>query len=162
MINAFDEIGNAEDRAVALEILTKGAHDLPSALRIIVTSRFELDVQTAFRSPEAVGMDYLLMEDIPTSLTVRDIFAYVNDALGDVRGLTKGDLDQLANAARDSFQWASTAYRYICDDVDRATELPEGRLTPFLDGNKGLDELYSQVLNEFFFFFFLGGGGICC
>ena len=47
VIDAFDEIGNADDRADVLEILTERAHELPNGLRIIVTSRFEQDVQTA-------------------------------------------------------------------------------------------------------------------
>ena len=148
VIDAFDEIGNADDRADALEILTERAHELPNGLRIIVTSRFEPDVQTALRSREAVGVDYLLMEDIPTGLTVRDISVYVHDAL---KNQELGDLNRLANAAGDSFQWASTACRYICGNVDRqGTELPRERLALFLHGNKGLDELYSRILDEHF------------
>ena len=149
VIDAFDEIGNADDRADALEILTERAHELPNGLRIIVTSRFEQDVQTALRSPEAVGVDYLLMQDIPTSLTVRDISVYVHDALKNVKGL--GNLNRLANAAGDSFQWASTACRYIGGKVDRqGTQLPRERLALFVNGNKGLDELYSRILDEHF------------
>jgi len=151
VIDAFDEIGNADDRADALEILTERAHELPNGLRIIVTSRFEQDVQRALRSREAVGVDYLLMEDIPTGLTVRDISVYVHNALRDVEGLEPGDLNRLANAAGDSFQWASTACRYIGGNVDRqGTELPRERLALFLNGNKGLDELYSRILDEHF------------
>src|SRR3984885_14517273 len=116
VIDAFDEIGNADDRADVLEILTERAHELPNGLRIIVTSRFEQDVQTALRSREAVGVDYLLMEGIPNSLTARDISVYVHDAL---KNQELGDLNQLANAAGDSFQWVSTACRYIGGTVDR-------------------------------------------
>ena len=47
MIDAFDEIGSAQDREDALEILTKRAHELPDGLRIVVTSRFEQDIQDA-------------------------------------------------------------------------------------------------------------------
>ena len=152
VIDAFDEIGGVQDRADALEILTKRAHELPDGLRIVVTSRFEQDIQKALQSPEAIGVDYLLMEDIPTSLTVRDISVYVRNALRDVGGLETGDFCQLAEAAGDSFQWASTACRYICgDDVDRqGAELPRERLALFLTGNKGLDELYSRILDEHF------------
>jgi len=151
VIDAFDEIGNADDRADALEILTERAHELPNGLRIIVTSRFEQDVQTALRSPEAVGADYLLMQDIPTSLTVRDISVYVHDTLQNVNGLELGNLNRLANAAGDSFQWASTACRYIGGKVDRqGTQLPRERLALFLNGNKGLDELYFRILDEHF------------
>jgi hypothetical protein len=113
VIDAFDEIGSAQDREDALEILTKRAHELPDGLRIVVTSRFERDIQDALQLPEAAGVDYMLMEDIPTDLTVRDIAVYVQDALKSVKGLTSAQLAELAKAAGDSFQWASTACRYI-------------------------------------------------
>ena len=151
VIDAFDEIGSVQDRADALEILTNRAHELPDGLRIVVTSRFERDIQTALRTPEAVGVDYLLMEDIPADLTVRDISFYVRDALRDVEDLEPADLDKLAQASGESFQWASTACRYIRDDSDgQGTKLPGERLALFLAGNQGLDELYSRILDEHF------------
>ena len=118
MIDAFDEIGGAQDRAEALEILSKLAHELPHGLRIVVTSRFEGDIQMALRSPEAVGVDYMLMEGICGDLTIRDISLYVHDALGDVEELEPEDLNNLAMAAGDSFQWVSTACRYIRSSDD--------------------------------------------
>ena len=82
---------------------------------------------------------------------MRDISIYVHDALKDVEDLEPGDLDQLAEAAHVSFQWASTACRYICGDLDRqGTELPRERLALFLAGNRGLDELYTRILDEHF------------
>ncbi len=111
VIDAFDEIGGVEDRADALEILTKQAHKLPDGLRVVVTSRFEKDIQEALQSPKAVDADYMLMEDIPTGLTARDISLYVHDVLGDVKDLEPADLNRVATAAGDSFQWASTARR---------------------------------------------------
>ena len=95
VIDAFDEIGSAEDRADALEILTKRAHELPDGLRIVVTSRFERDIQKALQSPRAVGVDYMLMEDIPSSLTMRDISVYVRDALEDIEGLNLAQSNDL-------------------------------------------------------------------
>ena len=50
VIDAFDEIGSIEDREVALDILTRHAHELPPGLRIVVTSRFESDIQHALQS----------------------------------------------------------------------------------------------------------------
>jgi hypothetical protein len=44
VIDAFDEIGSAQDGADALEILTRRAHELPDGLRIVVTSRVEREV----------------------------------------------------------------------------------------------------------------------
>ncbi len=151
VIDAFDEIGSAQDRKDALEILTKRAHELPGGLRIVVTSRFERDVQDALQLPEAAGVDYMLMEDIPTYLTVRDIAVYVRDALEGVKGLTLAQLVELAKAAGDSFQWASAACRYIHDDNDgQGAQLPRERLPLFLAGNQGLDELYARIMDEHF------------
>ena len=146
MIDAFDEIGSAEDRKDALEILTKRAHELPDGLRIVVTSRFERDIQDALQLPEAAGVGYMLMEDIRNDLTVRDIAVYVQDALKSVEGLTSAQLAELATAAGDSFQWASTACRYIHDDNDgQGAQLPPKRL---FAGNQRLDELYARILDE--------------
>ena len=151
VIDAFDEIGSVRDREDALEILTKRAHELPDGLRIVVTSRFERDIQDALQLPEAVGVAYMLMEDIPTHLTMRDISAYVQDALKTVKGLTSAQLAELAQAAGDSFQWASTACRYICDGKKgQGAKLPRERLSLFLDGNQGLDKLYVRILDEHF------------
>jgi hypothetical protein len=150
VIDAFDEIGSVQDRVDALEILTKRAHELPDGLRIVVTSRFERDIQKALQTPDAVGVDYVLMEDIPTDLTARDISVYVRDALRDIEGLNFAQLAEIAKAAGDSFQWASTACRYICDDNDGQGDLPRERLALFMVGNRGLDDLYTRILNEHF------------
>ena len=153
VIDAFDEIGSVRDREDALEILTKRAHELPDGLRIVVTSRFERDIQDALQLPEAAGVAYMLMEDIPKDLTVQDIAVYVQDALKSVKGLTSAQLAELAKAAGDSFQWASTACRYIRDDNEgQGAQLPRERLPLFLggNGNQGLDELYARILNENF------------
>ena len=150
VIDAFDEIGSVQDRADALEILTKRAHEFPDGLRIVVTSRFERDIQKALQSPDAVGVDHMLMEEIPSALTTRDISTYVHDALKNVEGLSSAQLHELATAAGNSFQWASTACRYICDDDGGWGNLPRERLALFLVGNHGLDELYTQILDERF------------
>ena len=151
IIDAFDEIGSAQDREDALEILTKRAHELPGGLRIVVTSRFERDIRDALQLPDAAGAEYMLMEDIPTDLTVRDTAVYVQDALKGVKGLTSAQLAELAMAAGDSFLWASTACRYIRDGNDeQGVQLPRERLPLFLGGNRGLDELYARILNEHF------------
>ena len=151
VIDAFDEIGSVGDRAVALDILSRHAHELPPGLRIVVTSRFEDDIQEALQSPKAVGVDFMLMEDIPTDLTARDISFYVYDELGDVRDLEPADLNKLAMIAGNSFQWASTACRYIRNNRDRrGMQGPRDRLPLFLASNQGLNELYTRILDEHF------------
>jgi hypothetical protein len=68
-VMVIDAIGSVHERVDALEILTKRAHELPDGLRIVVTSRFERDIQETLQSPEAVGVDCML-GDIPASLTL--------------------------------------------------------------------------------------------
>ena len=151
VIDAFDEIGSVEDRMVALDILSRRAHELPPGLRIVVTSRFEDDIQEALQSPKAVGVDYILMEHIPAPLTKRDITRYVHHVLGDTRGLGAADFDKLAMAAGESFQWASTACRYIRNNRNgRGTQRPRDRLPLVLASNQDLDKLYMQILDEHF------------
>ena len=151
VIDAFDEIGSVEDRAEVLDILSRHAHELPPGLRIVVTSRFEHDIQAALQSPKAMDTDYMLMEDIPTNLTARDISLYVHNMMDDVEGLELADLNKLATAAGTSFQWASTACRYIRNNHDgRGTRGPQHRLPLFLSSNQGLDELYTRILEEHF------------
>ena len=151
VIDAFDEIGSVGDRAEALDILSKRAHELPPGLRIVVTSRFEQDIQKALQSPKAVNADYMLMDDIPNHLTARDISLYVHATMDEVEGLEPEDLNKLATAAGTSFQWASTACRYICNDHDgRGTRGPRHRLPLFLTSNQGLDKLYTRILDKHF------------
>ena len=153
VIDAFDDIGAVEDRADALEVLTKQAHELLDGLCVVVTSRFEKDIQEALQSPKVMDIDYMLMENIPTDLTARDISLYVHDALGDVQDLEPTDLNRVATAAGDSFQWASTACWYVCSSDDgrgARVQGPRARLPLFLASNQGLDELYIRILEEHF------------
>jgi hypothetical protein len=48
LLDALDECGSAEDRRVLRDILATESIQLPSFVRIIVTSRAEHDIRAAF------------------------------------------------------------------------------------------------------------------
>jgi Cdc6-like AAA superfamily ATPase len=48
VLDAFDECGNAESRAVLVALLAAESARLPAFIRILVTSRAEKDIKTAF------------------------------------------------------------------------------------------------------------------
>lgn len=156
IIDAFDECGNTGSRREILNILTHRAHELPPGIRILVTSRYEADIQHALES-QPKNMRLLQMEHIPKESTERDIKAYIDDALRPVPSLRSEEyipkLAQLALASQQSFQWASVACSFIKDDDDGDAALtPRLRLKQVLQSNEGLDPLYRMILDRYFGF----------
>lgn len=154
IIDAFDECGNIGSRAELLSILTRRAREIPPGIRILVTSRYEPDVQDALAS-HSNNMCLLKMEEIPKDSTYRDIYAYVHEELKDARGVDAKEfvpqLAKLATAAEESFQWASTACLFIrTEDDGDGVFGPEERLSQVLRSNQGLDNLYRTVLDRHF------------
>lgn len=154
IIDAFDESGNMQVRRDILGILTKRAHDFPSGLRFIITSRFESDVQESLSSlPTNTYVDLLLLDNIPPHLTARDIQVFIDRELGtdaSVSGLL-WEKEQLARNAEQSFQWASAACRFILkgDEGDAGLSARE-RLQQLLKSDGTLDKLYTTILDRHF------------
>jgi hypothetical protein len=149
-IDAFDESGDVTARADALAILTKRASEFPPGLRVVVTSRYEHDIQDALQSPLPPGVDIMLVDDIPTYQTSRDIEMYVHNELGNVNGLREKYQTQLRDLIRmagTSFQWAATACRFIRRDR-KAGVSPQDRISTVLRSDEGLYALYSTVMTE--------------
>lgn len=152
VIDAFDESGGVEDRSKLLSILTHRMKDLPSGFRVVVTSRFERDVQVAFETP-GDGVDLLRLETVPSPLTSRDIEIFVYKTLDSNKGLVhlNAEKGRLALNAEDSFQWASTACRFILIDTDDNSGLNPGeRLQQLLSSHPTLDALYATILDRNF------------
>ena len=149
VIDAFDEIGDAAERAQVLFILTERANDLPTGLRILVTSRFEPDIQDALQ-PLRAQVNCIQMDDIPKEDTSRDIQTYVEKKLK-VDNRKPHDVDQLVQAAGTSFQWASTACLYINDRNDGDGTLSRrDRFEAVINSGDGLDNLYTRILDQHF------------
>lgn len=162
LIDAFDESAGRDlrnwNRQQALKVLTTEAHVIPAGLRIIVTSRPDCDVLEAIRPtdgrPPPKGVDLLFLDDdsVPSHLTQYDIRAYVKRELSEVVGLSLGEdgaeAEELSRKAGTSFQWASTACKYI--QGSRAGEDPMPRLAAILKTGADLDTLYKTVLSAHF------------
>lgn len=147
-IDAFDESGDVKARAELLSILTQRAAELPAGLRFVITSRFEPDVQRALETISP-GVKLVLMDDIPTSLSTRDITAFVRAELGGIEELEShaSNIEKLAQMAATSFQWASTACRFIKDD-DFVGYRPQDQLQTVLNSGQGLDQLYDTIMRQ--------------
>lgn len=151
-IDAFDESGSFEERRQLLHILTERASELPSGLRIVITSRYERDVQDALESP-LPGVDVMRMQDVAETLTIRDIDKYVKASLWEVKQLRAekyhSSLDQLVGKAGTSFQWAATACRFIKSENSGGVD-PREQLENVLKSDHGLDALYTTIMAHYF------------
>jgi hypothetical protein len=154
-IDAFDESGNERDRAEALAILTKHASKFPRGLRVVVTSRYERDIQDAVRNarqsqvPPAV--EIMHVDNIPADQTSRDIATYIRTELDNVDEFGGEEYQEyekqrgeLIKKAGTSFQWAATACRFICDYYGGVN--PWKRLRKMLDADKELYGLYDTIM----------------
>jgi hypothetical protein len=150
-INAFDESGDVAAHANALAILTKQASELPAGIRVIVTSRYECDIQDALQFPLPPGVDVRLMDDIPTHQTSRDIAKYIHNELCNVDELQESEyqtrLSAVIRRAVTSFQWAATACRFICGNSNAGTD-PRDQIRAVLQADEGLYGLHSTVMKE--------------
>lgn len=148
IIDAFDECGKPADRQNLLSLLTERAHEVPDGMRIIVTSRFEPDIQGALKETakaQLKGVQLLLLENVPDAFTLRDVDLYMRDKLrGD---LHPDQLEQLIAKAGQSFQWASTACRLITDKFDGDAATVDTRVHRLLESDEGLDALYREILD---------------
>ncbi|KAG2342057.1 hypothetical protein BDR05DRAFT_424914 [Suillus weaverae] len=154
VIDALDECGHVGDREDLLSILALESVKLPPTLRIVVTSRTELDIQEALEARKNICSTPI---DINSPVNDKDIHLYLYDRLQNIRSKNKylslpqewpgpNAIDALAARARGLFIWAFTACRYV-DGQD-----PEGRLADLLrtdvcsNAESALDLIYSTAL----------------
>ncbi|KAF8294119.1 WD40 repeat-like protein [Clavulina sp. PMI_390] len=159
IIDALDESGGAAECERILKSLVDVAQDLPSTVRIFITTRPESHiqqvVQTALQQP---NISELFMDKLPNQSTKDDIYQYLKHMLDKPHLSLKSDqLAMLCEKAQLSFQWASTACRYIMDQEDRnQVVLPYKRLTHVLSSSETADsqltlyKLYATVMDSQF------------
>jgi hypothetical protein len=138
-INAFDESGDIMAHTDMLAILTKQAPEFPLGLRVIVTSRYEQDIQDALR-PLRPRVDIMLVENIQADQTACDIEMYMHNELHNVYDLGEkyqNPLRDLTQMAGTSFQWAATTCHFIFWDR-KAGMGPQDRIATVLHSNEGL------------------------
>jgi len=157
ILDALDECGTAGERNDLLEILAQESTKLPSAIRVIVTSRDDFGICQAFESQRHVLMHEL---DITSDANSSDVLSYFYHRLTMIRAQNRylglpsdwpGPLRTalLAKMACGLFVWASTASAFIEDGYD-----PEERLHRVLQSHKAsesesaLDALYATALQS--------------
>lgn len=153
VLDALDECGTADEREALLTVLTEDFIDIPLVLRIIITSRAELDIFNAFEYVFAYELD------ITSQRNSDDILSYFRHRMALIwtkrRHLRLGTdwpgndiVQQLVQRASGLFVWASTASKFI-DGHD-----PRRRLDIILSGDTAsgaeaaLDALYKTAMDS--------------
>jgi hypothetical protein len=154
VIDALDESGDQKSRRSLLSVLGNEAAELPSNLRLLVTSRTEEDILDAL-----LGKKHVLLKSIkeidPNSAD-NDIFIFVQDQLGHILALehkwpNKDWCRLLVEKSEGHFQWASTACRFVKGDGKYGRD-PVMQLERLLVGNHliGLRDIYLAILKQAF------------
>lgn len=153
VLDAMDECGNPDSRETLLEVLAEMWGQLPSSVRLFITSRNENDIRAAFEDQEHVHVLELMTDTLSNS---GDISAYLRSRLSRVRQKSKGlrnqswptedDIRMLTVRASGLFVWASTASKFINGFNPRARmdTLLKGRGDS--DPQRALDQLYQTAL----------------
>jgi hypothetical protein len=154
ILDAFDECGNAECRAVLMALLAKESTRLPAFIRFLITSRAENDIRTALMAQPHVIVHEI---DISSERNCEDILSFVRNQMAAIRAKSpphqmapdwpgETALQAMAERASGLFVWASTACRFI--DAHH----PQRRLDILLRGDVNakpelaLDALYTTAL----------------
>ncbi len=153
VIDALDESGDVTGGYGLHKFLAKNLSRLPSNFRVLITSRPEDVIESAFVGAQSVRIKY--MDDLELAAkTHDDILTFLrtmllSDELNHYRAA-------LATKAEGLFQWAAVACGYILDppeffDFSRIKCI-EHLLKPAADHHRPdpLDELYGEVLKGYF------------
>ena len=156
IIDALDESGDATDKNGLHAFLAKRLAELPSNVRILITSRPDVGITRSF--PETTEtFQILYMDDSEhAAKTDNDIRFYLEEKLAPDTFKEYGD--QLAKKAEGLFQWAAVACEYICSPPPGLTknDCIRGLLGLSADHNEvgrklgPLYNLYRQVLDGYF------------
>src|SRR6266702_4274468 len=153
VIDALDESGDVIGGNGLHEFLAKNLSKLPSNFRVLITSRPEDGVESAFVGAPSVLIKY--MDDLELAAKTHD------DILAFLRTRLRSDelsiyCDALATKAEGLFQWAAVTCGYILEppeffDFSRI-KCMEHLLKPTADHRRPdpLDELYEEVLKGYF------------
>jgi hypothetical protein len=153
VIDALDESGDTTGRNGLHTFLAKNLCKLPPNFRVLITSRPEDSIQSAFDGAPTARIKY--MND--SQLAVRlddDILTFLRDLLPsnefDKHGVA------LATKAEGLFQWAAVAGRFILDPPESFGFSKKRcinhllKLTADHDRQDPLDDLYREVLAGYF------------
>lgn len=120
-LDALDECGTAKKWELLLEVLVENLTQLPPSIHILITSRSEHDICSAFgQRPQFLEQKF----DIASGVNTNDISSYLHHRMERVRPKTKGlslgnqwpnenDIRRLTERASGLFVWAATASDFI-------------------------------------------------
>lgn len=154
VIDALDESGRGTSRNLLLSFLTRRVSELPSYIRIIITTRPERDIMLAVHDSSSVELFDL---DIRREESGKDLNFYLRHRLSPAdphRGTLKDTCyGLLAMKSEGLFQWAST----VCDllleprvGVSLQEQFDELVRSLGHSGLKPIDDLYSTALSLIF------------
>jgi hypothetical protein len=151
IIDALDESGDAQSRNHLLSILAHRSRELPSNVRILLTSRTLDDISQALQSSTHIRSK--IIDDIPKSSIDHDITSYISARLNQIPDLfvDSNRLQFLVDHSEGLFQWAYVACEFIHGNGKLSTpekqflKLFNSSITPSL--NK-LDTLYDTILQD--------------
>jgi len=151
VIDALDESGDTTGEYGLHRFLAKNLSELPSNFRVLITSRPEDDIESAFLAAESVVIKHMNDPELGAT-THYDILTFLR------KRLASDDFEQLGEAlarrAEGLFQWAAVACGYIREH--KPVRSRKGRighlLKPAADHHRQdpLNELYKGVLEEYF------------
>ncbi|KAL5531915.1 hypothetical protein ACEPAF_5478 [Sanghuangporus sanghuang] len=155
VLDALDECGTPGSRHELLELFQRDFAKLPSAFRLLITSRREPDINMAFSSnPELV---HAIELDYKSSDSRQGVISYLRSTMSTV---VSGQLEipeewpwdenmtLLGNAADGLFIWAATAVNLVSVSDNPCHALKELVSDTRSIVNFGLDELYGTVLRS--------------
>ena len=153
VIDALDESGDAIGAHGLHRFLADNLSSLPANFRVLITSRPEHGIESAFLAAKSVAIKYMSDPELATR-SQPDILSYLQKRLEE--RLSSHDLEQygeaLAKRAEGLFQWASVACGYILEPKLARSRI--GRVKQLLSsaasGQDPLTELYKGVLEEYF------------
>jgi hypothetical protein len=155
IIDALDESGDVTRENGLHKFLVKALSKLPSNFRVLITSRPEHAIESAFLGVGSTGIKVKYMSDSDLAArTDNDILAFFQKKLPSDE--FNNYCGKLAERAEGLFQWAAVACGYILDPPESfgfsQTECINHllKLTADRHGQDPLDELYREVLEGYF------------
>ena len=152
VIDALDESGDVTGGNGLHNFLARNLARLPLNFRVLITSRPEDGIQSAFNGAPSVRIEYMNDSQL-AARTDDDILSVLQNLLP--TDVFKKHGAALAKKAEGLFQWAAVAGRFILDPPECFGFSKKEcinhllKLTTTRDGQDPLDELYKEVLGGY-------------
>jgi hypothetical protein len=153
VIDALDESGDTTSGTGLHAFLAENLKRLPSNFRMIITSRPEHAIVSAFAKAPSVKIRYMNDTELGAE-THKDILTFLQEKLSSEKF---GDyVEALAAKAEGLFQWAAVASELVLDPPERFNHNGETCIKHLLKtsanrrGQDLLDKLYKEVLEGYF------------